>query len=370
MNGPGGLFALRRPLLVPLLRICLLTWLLFERFDNVARHLRLSIGEHAPSLLHAPHVVSALSAIGAWPVTPGFTDTFATVLVTATIFAIFGIFTRPSLVVVGGCFVVYYGIVSGWGFFNHTPAIGGQLVVALAVVPGTTAYSVDRLLLTWWRRRRDPTLPWRDGIAPRVPFFGELIVLVVVGSLYFASGLSKLRYGGLSWLSGDILRFYLSGAAGSADMWVGPAADTFEISAYTYGASTTAWVRAMSSSTAAMVLLSWLTVITEFGAPLFLLLGGRWRVLWCMSAAGFHIAVRGMMGIGFTMWIWTDLLIAAVAVGEWLAAQSAAARAVTLSAQQATVADALAVGIAETPGAGDVDGVGVVDADARPADDP
>ena len=371
------LLAPRTPLLAPILRVLLVLWLLLERFGDVGRHLRRHLDVHPLALLHAPHVVEPLTALGLWPMTPATTDLLARVLTTACVCAVVGLGTRLALAVVAVCFITYYGVVSGWGFFNHTPVIGCQLVIALAVVPGTTAWSLDRLLLTAWRRRQQrrrgqPLLPWRQGLAPPVPRFGEVILLLVVGSLYLASGLAKLRYGGLDWLDGDVLRFYLSGQASQRDFWLGPLG-TDLISAHVYAAQSPPWVRTLAQSSALCLVLSWLTVFVELSAPVLLLASRKTAVLWCLSAIGFHTAVRVMMGISFAMWSAVDgVIVVTMIVPWWLERRRRRGhqRLQPTSLQSATLADSAAVGVGEAPGTSDVVGTREVDADARPTDDP
>lgn len=314
------LFAPTRPVLAPVLRVVLLAWVFFERFDNPGGQVAAHLASRPLPLLHAPHVQSLVGAFDAWPMTPATTDALGLALRIACVAAVLGVLTRVSLAVVAVGFVVTYGVMSGWGFFNHTPAIGGQLVIALVVVPGSTAWSVDRLLLTWWRRRRGAVLSWRDGLAPLVPRFGELLLLLVVGSLYFASGFAKVRYDVGDWLDGSTLQFYLTGGASRGNMWIGPA-DTDFISAYVYGAQPPGWLRRLATSTLLCAVLSWVTLVVELGAPFFLLAGGRWRVMWCLGAIAFHTGIVLMMGISFWMWVVVDAVVALVVIVPALAAR-------------------------------------------------
>lgn len=313
MTGPVAsplvdrLFAVERPFLVPFLRVVLCLWLAAFRMPGEARAF-LGAAAKPAGLLHAP-VVEALGF--PWPL-PGWAPLLPTILVALSVLAAFGVLTRVSL---GALFVAWLyvgGVRSGWGFFNHTPALAAQVVLALAILPGTTAWSVDRLVL-WLARRRLPgaaPTTLREALAPPCLVFGERLLLLAVGLVYFASGVAKLRHGGLSWLDGTTLAWYLEGT--QTQLWFGPAGapadlrwkDGFGIEGYTYLSGSVFDVGAVLARLPGVpLLLSWATLVLELGAPVFLWSSPRRRGIFCLAVIGFHTAVVVLVGPGFDLWM-------------------------------------------------------------------
>lgn len=303
----GRLFAEERPFLVPFLRVVLCLWLAAFRMPGEARAF-LGAAAKPAGLLHAP-VVEALGF--PWPLPP-WAPLLPTVLVVLSLLGAFGVLTRASL---GALFVAWLyvgGVRSGWGFFNHTPALAAQVVLALAVLPGTTAWSVDRLVLWLVRRRLPGAAPTtlREALGPPCLVFGERLLLLAVGLVYFASGVAKLRYGGLSWLDGTTLAWYLEGT--QTQLWFGPAVapvelpwkDGFGIEGYTYLSGSVFDVGAILARIPGVPLvLSWATLFLELGAPFLLWSSPRRRALFCLAVIGFHTAVIALVGPGFDLWM-------------------------------------------------------------------
>lgn len=304
----NALLRLERSAVLPLLRVLMVTYVLIARFVGSGAQVRRLLVHRPPELLDAPHLEAVARFFGVWPFSAEFAVHAEVVLVVAGVCAVFGAFTRVSLFV---CFVVFffdYAVIAGFGFFNHTPALPGQLLLALAILPGTTAFSVDRWLLHRWRRRRDPSLPLLDTLWPAVPRFGEVFVCAAVGFIYAASGFAKLRLGAADWLNGETLRWYL-GHSPDVALYYGEAGSG-RIDGYLYQAQSRA-VSAWMATTFLPVPLSWATLATELSAPVMLVLGGRWRVGWCAVAIGFHIGVVALVGPAFNEWIVVEVCLAA-----------------------------------------------------------
>jgi hypothetical protein len=322
-----ALFRAQRPLAVPLVRIALCGWLAALRFPGDGQAF-LRVARRPPGLLHAP----VLEGLGLpWPPPPWVLEVFPPALVLLAALAALGIFTRLSLGLLFAVWLYVGAAIAGWGFFNHTPALAAQVVLALALLPGTTAYSVDRLALAWWRRRRAAIPePLLDTLAPPAPRWGERLLFLAVGAVYFASGFAKLRFGAASWLDGTTLAWYLRGAR--EQLWFGPAdiavipealrfKDGFGIAGHTYLSAHT-WAGFLADIPGVAMLMSWGTVILECGAPFLLLAGPRARGAFCVSAIVFHILVVAFIGPGFVLWmIIVGALIPWAELARWIAAR-------------------------------------------------
>jgi uncharacterized membrane protein YphA (DoxX/SURF4 family) len=304
--------------LAPLLRIGMCGWLLWERIPGAGERLSRMVSNRPLEALNAPLMEALLGAFGLSP-TPALLVVVAHVAAVAAVCAIVGLCTRPALLVFGLSFLTLMGVQSGYGFFNHTPALPAQLLFALAVVPGTTALSVDRAVLWWWRRRRATTTETAtetattlaQALLPPAPRFGEVLLLLNVGVVYAAAGYAKLRYGAYEWLNGETLSFYVSRAA-ETQYWLRDAQG--RIVAYSYMASPSALALRVSTSTALCAFLSWASLLLELLAPVLLVWRPGSRVLWCASAIVFHAVIRQWMNIGFAAWICIDALILSAVV--------------------------------------------------------
>ncbi len=304
----AALFRLERTAVVPLLRVVSLLWLLYFRFGHATPGVKSALSRHPPEILDAPHLEVVLGTVGLWPLPAWLVDALSPTLLVAGLCAAVGLATRLSLLVCFGAFTIMYGVIAGYGFFNHTPALPGQLLLALAVLPGTTSFSVDRLLLALWRRRRGDPRPLLETVWPAVPRFGELGVFAVVGLMYGASGIAKLRADAVDWLNGETLRWYLLGG-GRQQYWYGPlgpdGADG-TIAGYHYMGQSPPLARWIGSSTPLVLLLAWMTLVLELSAFWCLVLGRWWRVGWVLITIAFHVGIVATLGPGFNEWIMVD----------------------------------------------------------------
>jgi len=81
-----------------------------------------------------------------------------------------------------------------WGHVLHTDHLPALHVLVLGFTPAAAAWSVDA-------RAHEPTL----RIAERFGWPIQIMALLTAIT-YVLAGVAKLRYGGLEWLTGDILR--------------------------------------------------------------------------------------------------------------------------------------------------------------------
>jgi len=310
-----------RPVLAPLLRVAVVGWMLVERVPGSSERMAKLLRDRPMSLLDVAHIEGVFRGLSSWPPPRAFVDHVELALWVTGLLAMVGLSTRLALLVFGALLTVVLGIQSGYGFFNHTVALPTQIVLALAVLPGTTAWSVDGLLWQRWQRFRRrpttaPTTTMTTTTLMMVPRFGDVLLLALVGVIYAAAGVAKLRMGAMGWLNGETLGFYLSNRAATQYWLRDPVSGVFV--AHSYMSAPSALALWMSRSPLVCLLSSWAALVVELVAPVCLLLGGRARVLWCASAVGFHVGVIVLMGIPFAAWMWIDVLVAVpVVVGWW-----------------------------------------------------
>ena len=163
---------------------------------------------------------------------------------------------------------------TSWGQIFHTEHLLVLHALVLAVAPAAAAWSLDA------RRRRGQTRLDHGDTAYGWPV--RVMALLTVGT-YFVAGVAKIRYGGASWLNGDVLAHQVAfdnvrkAAVGSATSPVaGPLLDL-------------RWAFTPMALTSLFV---------ELGAPLALL-SGRAARLWAGTAWLFHVGIVVVMVILF-----------------------------------------------------------------------
>ena len=159
-----------------------------------------------------------------------------------------------------------------WGHVSHADHLPALQLLLCGLVPAADAWSLDAR-----RRRRPPRgADVRYGWPVRV-----LALLTVV--TYVLAGVAKLRYGGVGWLNGDVLRNQVA---------------TDALQKTLLGATSSplsGWV-ANHGGVLAPVAIAALAV--ELGAPVALV-GGRWRDAWVVAAWLFHVGIAAVMAISF-----------------------------------------------------------------------
>lgn len=113
----------------------------------------------------------------------------------ALLLACFGLLTRPAAILSAllGAFVL--GQAHNYGKTHHFDAVLVLTMFVLAASRGGDAFSVDALVLRW--RGRAAPQPSGDYRWP------VRAVWMILSIAFFAAGLSKLRNGGLNWMSAD-----------------------------------------------------------------------------------------------------------------------------------------------------------------------
>jgi uncharacterized membrane protein YphA (DoxX/SURF4 family) len=218
-----------------------------------------------------------------------------------------GLATRPALLALVGIGLFARAVEVSQGVFDHESSLTTQILVILAFAPGTNAISLEHVLR--WRRRRSGTL--REFLTAPFRQWGVFLIIGVLALTYTASGLSKLRFGGLSWLDGETLGFYLRGLTAGDTVYLvggGPATwrDDFGLQMYTYGnynfgnyhpGFLAGIVDAMAHSPAIMSALSVATVLLEISG--LLLFVPRLRSLLLVGYIGMHATIGLLMGLPF-----------------------------------------------------------------------
>ena len=265
---------------------------------------------HSPSIfikmLHLP-----------FPIQKDYLHVFVIAFYTIGILSMLGIFTRISVFIFSILLLYIIDIQAARGVFDHEYTLTGLVLVALAFIPGACNFSVDRLIS--WKRNKvkfSNTSFWNAMIGPPEYVWGYKLILILAACTYFTSGLSKIRWGGLAWLDGQTLTYYLDGSAspftpGIKPMYISPPniseeekwKDGFGIYSYSYGnrQQKPFWRstgKALSENPGLMMFISSSVVIFEL-LGIILLFGGWGRVVYLIGAIIMHRSIGFLMNLPF-----------------------------------------------------------------------
>jgi hypothetical protein len=160
---------------------------------------------------------------------------------------------------------------NSWGQVWHTENLLLWHVGILAFAPAADAWSLDARA---HRRRPDGSRHYGDV---------ALLMSIVTVATYVVAGVTKLRNGGVGWLTGDLLRNQV-------------AFDNVRKAAL--GATSSPIVDAVLDHAWLFVPLAWITLAVELGAP-FALWNAAARRVWALAAWSFHVGVLLLMAISF-----------------------------------------------------------------------
>jgi hypothetical protein len=178
----------------------------------------------------------------------------------------------------GPLFAVLFLLLStyrvSWGHVGHADHLPAVHLVILALVPAADAWSLDA-------RRRGRATP---AAVPH-PRYGWPVRVLAIATVvsYVVAGIAKVRYSGLGWLDGDVLRNQV-------------AADALQKTLL--GASHSPIGGWLAAHPGVLPLAAIGALAVELGAPVALL-GGMWRNVWVASAWLFHMAIAAVMAIAF-----------------------------------------------------------------------
>ncbi|WP_406683909.1 hypothetical protein N1F78_14625 [Seonamhaeicola sp. MEBiC1930] len=234
------------------------------------------------------------------------------IVIVTTICASIGFLGRFGLLILAFLSFYILGITEGLGVFDHHLSLPSQVILILALVPGTMKISLDYAILRLHKILKKK--PLKYSINPKWSVNLILLLLIIT---YFTAGVSKLRYGnGIKWLDGSTLSFYLkertlkynegdiqliigNNDIAKNDKWK----DKFGFIAHTYGNFQTL---KLNNKIADYIANNKLLVITlSIGSLLFELLGfivfinSKYRNIYLFSAILFHLSIGALMGISF-----------------------------------------------------------------------
>jgi hypothetical protein len=160
---------------------------------------------------------------------------------------------------------------NSWGMIFHTENLMVLHVAVLALAPAARGWSLDQR-----RQRREYSDSWHYGW----PIF---LMSMVTVSAYALAGYAKLRFGGLSWAEGDVLRNYVAmdnlRTILLGDLYSPLAAPSMRLGAV-------------------FTLLAGGSLALELLAPISLF-STRFARLWVPAMVAFHVGIVALMAIVF-----------------------------------------------------------------------
>ena len=253
---------------------------------------------------------------------------FSTIFIATAIGTMFGIFTRVSLFVFGIFLMYSTGFSASIGVFDHENCLVSQLLVAMAFIPGVTNLSIDRLVKYFLKYRKGDNFRLYEAFYQvKSSVWGLRLLLILLACVYFTAGFSKLRFGGLKWMDGKTLTFYLDGHASPAKQGrippmflssedLKPAEtwkDGFGLYSYSYGNRQYSSIgrkaaEFVSSIPPLIMALSILTVVFEMSS--FLIFMDGWpRTIYLLCAIMLHVSISLFMNLDFVSYRIVDFLL-------------------------------------------------------------
>ncbi|MFD0988636.1 hypothetical protein ACFQ1R_00885 [Mariniflexile jejuense] len=240
-------------------------------------------------------------------------STILILIIVVAIAAAIGFLGRLSLFTLAFLSYYIFGISEGIGIFDHHMSLPTQVILALALVPGSMKLSIDYLLLKYvYLKEKTPLFQFSKN-----PKWGFNLVLALVVLTYFTAGVSKLRYGhGVNWLDGSTLGFYLKERTnlykqGDVQLIIGDAKiaenkkwkDEYGFIAHTYAnyqisPRLTAIAEYVANKKILLILLSIGSVLFELLA-FIAFINSKYRNIYLVAAIIFHLSIGALMGISF-----------------------------------------------------------------------
>jgi hypothetical protein len=265
---------------VPLLRLGLFRIAVFTlALSDVVAYSRTALADasalSAGTLSKVWNPIYAFEVLGLQPIGIDTARVLQAVTVIVILLALLGVATRVTALSAALLAIYWTALVYSFGKVHHDKVALAFTLLALALSPCGARLSIDALV----NRARGKGLPVHS------PFAGlpMRVAQVTIAIGYCASGLTKLRYGGLQWMNGYTLMYYLM-------------------------QYDTAGSRFLSQRIELCQALSILTVVVQTSFPLVFF----WpRSLWFYlpSAVAFHLATWWAMDTGPYITLW--LLLAA-----------------------------------------------------------
>lgn len=125
-------------------------------------------------------------------------------LIVVTLGAVIGLAGRFCLLILATITCVFYGADEGLGSFDHQLSFSAQVLFILALVPGSMGFSCDGLMNHFFLKQKKMIVLNYQPIQ-----WGVNLLLLLLITTYFTAGISKLRFGGLDYLDGKTIGFYI-----------------------------------------------------------------------------------------------------------------------------------------------------------------
>ncbi|MFT4017035.1 MAG: HTTM domain-containing protein [Agriterribacter sp.] len=301
---------------IGLIRLLLIALCMLQVFRNY-RFLDVFVSiDPVRDALHLPSTLIGLFHLP-FPIQKEYLSLFVIAFYTAGFFAMLGIFTRVSVFIFSIMLLYIIDIQAARGVFDHEYTLTGLVLLVMTFIPGTGNFSVDRFI-SWKRNKaKYSNTSFLEAMIGNPEYvWGYKLILILAACTYFTSGLSKIRWGGLAWLDGQTLTYYLDGSAspftpGEKPMFISPPnvkeeekwKDGFGIYSYSYGnrQQSPFWRstgNALAASPKLMMFIAASVVIFELLG--FLLLFEGWsRVIYLIGAIIMHRSIGFLMNLPF-----------------------------------------------------------------------
>lgn len=184
---------------------------------------------------------------------------------------------RPNVIVFAAAVLFLTTLRGSWGQLLHFENLMVLQLLVLAASPAADAWSLDA------RRAENSQNPPHDRAASTRYGWPLAIAGLVTVVTYVITGIAKLRYGGLDWISGDTLQNHIAYSAARLDLLGGnkPVLAEFVVRQ--------GWILGVCALGA---------VVIELAAPIAFV-GPRSRNVWVASAWLMHVGIFLTMAIGF-----------------------------------------------------------------------
>lgn len=220
------------------------------------------------------HPVGVLSPPG-WALPPAAVLALSASTLVAGVAAAAGWRWRASGPALAAGFLVLGTHGASWGQVLHTEQLPALHLLILAASPAADALSIDA-------RRAGGRRPPRSVGGHTCGWPLRALSLVTVAT-YAVAGVAKLRYTGVGWVDGELLRNLVAHDNLRKRLLGDPSSPLAPL---------------VVGHPAVFAPAALLTLLVELGAPLALL-GGRLRAVWAATAWAFHVGVLALMAVLF-----------------------------------------------------------------------
>ena len=183
---------------------------------------------------------------------------------------------RPSVITFAVAMLLLTTLRGSWGQLLHFENLMVLQLLVLAASPAADAWSLDARRLSADRRP--------SATEPSVRYGWPIAVAgLVTVATYVITGIAKVRYGGIDWISGDTLQNHIAYSFARLDLIGGNPPVLGEL------AVRQGWVLGAAAVAA---------IVIELAAPAALI-GPRSRNVWVLAAWSMHVGIFLTMAVGF-----------------------------------------------------------------------